>query len=231
MRKRLLSFLLIFALMLASAAMLSGCSGSDEKDKAKTETSEEVKDNSKDESSEEASEASEGTEDAQAESESVSDSGSSDKSSAKSDSKATKSKTSNSKNKNSSSSSNKKGTSSGNTSSGGSGSTGSSGSSGDSGGEAEGSYVTLSVDGAFAGRRIELSSGDSVYDVLKKSGVSIGADSSSMGVYVYSINGLKEGDKGPRSGWTYKVNGTMPPKSANAYFPKAGDSIRWVFVS
>lgn len=206
--------------MLTSAVMLAGCSGSDEKDKAKTETAEEVKDNSKDESS---SEASEGTEENQSESESVSDSGSSDDSTAKSGSKATKSKASKSKNKNNSSSSNNKGTSSG--------STGGSVSSGDNGGEAKESYVTLSVDGAFAGKRIELSSGDSVYDVLKKSGVSIGAESSSMGVYVYSINGLKEGDKGPRSGWTYKVNGTMPPKSANAYFPKTGDSIRWEFVS
>lgn len=206
--------------MLTSAVILAGCSGSDENDKAKTETAEEVKDNSKDESS---SEASEGTEENQSESESVSDSGSSDDSTAKSGSKATKSKASKSKNKNNSSSSNKNGTSSG--------STGGSGSSGDNGGEAKESYVTLSVDGAFAGKRIELSSGDSVYDVLKKSGVNIGAENSSMGVYVYSINGLKEGDKGPRSGWTYKVNGTMPPKSSNAYFPKTGDSIRWEFVS
>ena len=223
MRKRLLSFLLIFVLMLTSAVMLAGCSGSDEKDNAKTETSEEVKYNSKDESSSDASETSEGTEENQSESESVSYSGSSDDSTAKSGSKATKSKASKSKNKNNSSSSNKNGTSSG--------STGGSVSSGDNGSEAKESYVTLSVDGAFAGKRIELSSGDSVYDVLKKSGVNIGAENSSMGVYVYSINGLKEGDKGPRSGWTYKVNGTMPPKSANAYFPKTGDSIRWEFVS
>lgn len=213
MRKRLLSFLLIFVLMLTSAVMLAGCSGSGEKDNAKTETYEKVKD----ETSEEVSESSEATEEIQTESESVSNSGSS---ADKSGSKSSKSSLRKSQNKDNSSSSDKKGTSNG-----------SSGSSGDNGGEADKYYVTISVDNAFSGKKIELSSGDTVYDVLKKSGVSIGAESSAMGIYVYSINGLKEGDKGPRSGWTYKVNGDMPPKSANAYVLNPGDSVRWEFVS
>ena len=102
-----------------------------------------------------------------------------------------------------------------------------------SGSESEASQVdvTVSVDGAFTGRSITVQSGASVFDALKKTGLSVGSRNSIYGVYVYSINGLSEGDKGAGSGWTYKVNGTMPNKSADKYIVREGDSISWEYVS
>lgn len=102
-----------------------------------------------------------------------------------------------------------------------------------SGSESEASQVdvTVSVDGAFTGRSITVQSGASVFDALKKTGISVGSRNSIYGVYVYSINGLSEGDKGAGSGWTYKVNGTMPNKSADKYIVREGDSISWEYVS
>lgn len=43
--------------------------------------------------------------------------------------------------------------------------------------------------------------------------------------YVSSVNGLKEFDNGPFSGWMYKVNGTHIQKALNACTLKDGDSV------
>jgi hypothetical protein len=74
----------------------------------------------------------------------------------------------------------------------------------------------------------------SVYDALVKAtqaaGVELGARNSNFGTYVYEIDNLREKDAGPNSGWMYSVNGAVPPKSAAAYYPKEGDTIRWFYV-
>ena len=50
-------------------------------------------------------------------------------------------------------------------------------------------------------------------------------------VYVSGIDGLKEFDHGPSSGWMYKVNGTPPNIGAGAYRVKAGDQVIWYYVN
>ena len=45
------------------------------------------------------------------------------------------------------------------------------------------------------------------------------------------IDGLKEFDHGPSSGWMYKVNGTPPNIGAGAYRLKAGDQVIWYYVN
>ncbi|MFX3636223.1 MAG: S-layer homology domain-containing protein [Candidatus Pristimantibacillus sp.] len=72
------------------------------------------------------------------------------------------------------------------------------------------------------------------YSVLQTAasanGITIQARTTSMGIYVEGINGLKEFDKGPLSGWMYRVNGEFPGYSADSYTVKAGDRIEWVYT-
>lgn len=44
------------------------------------------------------------------------------------------------------------------------------------------------------------------------------------------INNLFEFDHGPRSGWLYRVNGSMHSKSAGAFTVNAGDVIEWLYT-
>lgn len=48
--------------------------------------------------------------------------------------------------------------------------------------------------------------------------------------YVTSINGLKEKDNGPSSGWMYKVNGSFPGSAAGKYTLNSGDTLEWVYT-
>ena len=48
-----------------------------------------------------------------------------------------------------------------------------------------------------------------------------------MGVYVTSINGIAAG---PKTGWTYSVNGSLPNYACSAYTLSDGDVIKWTFV-
>ena len=48
--------------------------------------------------------------------------------------------------------------------------------------------------------------------------------------YVSSINNLSEKNVGPKSGWTYRVNGVLPMMAANQYKVKDGDVIKWIYV-
>lgn len=72
------------------------------------------------------------------------------------------------------------------------------------------------------------------FDVLQKAanlnGISLQTRKTSMGMYVEGINGLKEFDKGPKSGWMYRVNGVFPEYASDAYSVKAGDRMEWVYT-
>lgn len=50
-------------------------------------------------------------------------------------------------------------------------------------------------------------------------------------VYIKSINGLSQGDKGPQSGWLYKVNGEFPSEYAAEYELDDGDKLEWVYTT
>lgn len=82
---------------------------------------------------------------------------------------------------------------------------------------------------------IEVNSSSTAYSVLrelaKQSGKSISTKGFGSTVYVSGIDGLKEFDHGPSSGWMYKVNGTPPNIGAGAYKVKAGDQVIWYYVN
>lgn len=82
---------------------------------------------------------------------------------------------------------------------------------------------------------IEVNISSTAYSVLrelaKQNGKSISTKGFGSTVYVSGIDGLKEFDHGPSSGWMYKVNGTPPNIGAGAYKVKAGDTIIWYYVN
>lgn len=82
---------------------------------------------------------------------------------------------------------------------------------------------------------IEVNSSSTAYSVLKElakqNGKSISTKGFGSTIYVSGIDGLKEFDHGPSSGWMYKVNGTPPKIGAGAYKVKAGDTIIWYYVN
>lgn len=82
---------------------------------------------------------------------------------------------------------------------------------------------------------IEVNSSSTAYSVLrelaKQNGKSISTKGFGSTVYVSCIDGLKEFDHGPSSGWMYKVNGTPPNIGAGAYKLKAGDQVIWYYVN
>jgi len=89
-------------------------------------------------------------------------------------------------------------------------------------------YIT--VDGYCSNKQVQLKGGESVYDILKKSGASVSARNTGYGLYVEGINGRFEFDEGPTSGWVYTVNGTRPSTSCSNYEVKSGDKIVWSYV-
>jgi hypothetical protein len=90
-------------------------------------------------------------------------------------------------------------------------------------------YIT--VDGYCSNKQIQIKGGESVYDILKATGVSVSARTTGYGLYVEGINGRFEFDEGPTSGWVYTVNGTRPSTSCSNYNVKSGDKIVWTYVT
>ncbi len=77
---------------------------------------------------------------------------------------------------------------------------------------------------------VEISEGDTVYDVLseicKKENIIFSAN---MG-YIEGINNLFETDFGDSSGWIYFVNGESPSVGCDSYELSDGDEIRWCYT-
>ena len=88
----------------------------------------------------------------------------------------------------------------------------------------------IAPNGKILSKKLTLDPGATVYDALKKSGVVVGASSSAMGKYVYSIQSLSEKACGAESGWVYSVNGTTPSASCSSYELKDGDTVRWRYT-
>ncbi|MHA6260445.1 S-layer homology domain-containing protein, partial [Sporosarcina sp. CAU 1771] len=81
---------------------------------------------------------------------------------------------------------------------------------------------------------VELQSGDTAFTLLKRvvdeKGISIDYSGSGTALYVRAIQGLREFNGGPESGWMYSVNGTFPNYSAGSYILKDGDVLRWQYT-
>ncbi|MBQ0004610.1 MAG: DUF4430 domain-containing protein [Clostridiales bacterium] len=89
---------------------------------------------------------------------------------------------------------------------------------------------SITING-WGSRTVNYQSGDTVYSILQRSGAPIQTENSVYGIYIVGINGLKEGDKGAGSGWTYTVNGETIWASADKATVNPGDSIVWSFVT
>jgi hypothetical protein len=72
---------------------------------------------------------------------------------------------------------------------------------------------------------VTVADGDSVYDVIKASGVTFVGKT-----YISSIGGLSEGDGGAKSGWMYSVNGAFPAIGITLYKVKDGDSVQFRYT-
>ncbi len=101
-----------------------------------------------------------------------------------------------------------------------------------------GAYVWLSVIGdkstgtLLSSRKVEIQDGDTPYSILIKTLGPGRVESSGSGAtaYVIGIDGLKEFDKGPLSGWMYSVNGVYKSVSADTVPLKNGDVVQWRYT-
>lgn len=97
------------------------------------------------------------------------------------------------------------------------------------------SITVIGINTTMMQGNIEVNSSSTAYSVLrelaKQNGKSISTKGFGSTVYVSGIDGLKEFDHGPSSGWMYKVNGTPPNIGAGAYKVKAGDTVIWYYVN
>lgn len=97
------------------------------------------------------------------------------------------------------------------------------------------SVQVIGVNSIMMQGNIEVNSSSTAYSVLrelaKQNGKSISTKGFGSTVYVSGIDGLKEFDHGPSSGWMYKVNGIPPNIGAGAYYLKAGDQVIWYYVN
>lgn len=95
--------------------------------------------------------------------------------------------------------------------------------------------ISVSVPSAVSGpsygpTSIEFNEGDSVFDILNKTGLKVNSSGRGTSIYVRGISGLKEFDEGPMSGWKYKVDGVFPGESAGSFEIKEGQQIEWVYT-
>lgn len=94
-------------------------------------------------------------------------------------------------------------------------------------------YLTVAGDKAMGNIvkhiKVVLHEGNTVYDALKNQVSGVVVSGSGEGLYVKSINGLAEFDRGPVSGWKYTVNGVEPQVSAGEYILHDGDELIWFY--
>ena len=75
-------------------------------------------------------------------------------------------------------------------------------------------------------KKMEFQEGDTVMDVLKRTGVDIDVSKG----YVAVIDGLYEFDCGKNSGWMYRVNGKFPNYMAAKCKLLDGDKVEWLYT-
>lgn len=97
------------------------------------------------------------------------------------------------------------------------------------------SIVISSSEVPLAPITTEIFAGETVFDVLKRvaaeNDVSLSYRDSTYGIYIEGINGLYEFDKGPESGWMYRVNGVFPSYSAALHVLQPGDRVEWLYTT
>lgn len=96
-------------------------------------------------------------------------------------------------------------------------------------------YVYLSIKGTngieyLTDKAIPYESGQTALSILINEDSTALIKNTEYGKYVYSIRGLAEFDRGPKSGWMYSVNGVFPGYSAELYQLKDKDVVQWVYT-
>ena len=115
------------------------------------------------------------------------------------------------------------------------------GNGGSTGGEVKSISVHVTVrtnDAQWVSDDYTITKGQSALDALKKAlkanGITCQTEDSQYGTYVQSLtrNGetLGELDKGPNSGWMYKINGKTPLVGIDAYGMEDGDELLFYYV-
>jgi hypothetical protein len=92
-------------------------------------------------------------------------------------------------------------------------------------------FKAVGVRKTFTNKKVKFVKGDTAYTLLQKSNLSIKKTGFGKFVYVTTINGLREKQYGPASGWTYRVNGKLPNVSSAVYKLKAKDHLEWRYVN
>ena len=82
--------------------------------------------------------------------------------------------------------------------------------------------------------KVDIESGDTVFDVLvkatSKKGVHMEYTGSGSSIYVEGINNLYEFDGGKDSGWMYSVNGVYTNYVCGPYKLKGNEVIKWNYT-
>lgn len=82
---------------------------------------------------------------------------------------------------------------------------------------------------------VEIEEGDTVLDALikgtKEHGIDLEYSGSGESAYVEGISGVYEFDRGPGSGWMYRVNGIFPNRGAGVVLVVPGDKVEWLYTT
>ncbi|QSF45765.1 DUF4430 domain-containing protein [Paenibacillus tianjinensis] len=94
------------------------------------------------------------------------------------------------------------------------------------------SVIGDSVKGTILpGTTVILNDGETAYSLLvRQLGSKVVSSGTGSDIYIRSIDGLGEGDRGPESGWMYSVNGEFPNYSAASYKLSNGDTVAWRYT-
>lgn len=105
----------------------------------------------------------------------------------------------------------------------------------------EGDFVTLIItddegNTMLEEQKVGIREGATVLDctryLLQKNKMQYEVTGAGSAVYMRGIDNLYERDKGPQSGWLYRVNGSFDDtsKSCGVYTVENGDRIEWVYT-
>lgn len=82
---------------------------------------------------------------------------------------------------------------------------------------------------------VELKDGDTVFDILKQvvkdNSIQMEYKGRKSSIYIQGIHNIYEFDKGPESGWVYRVNGEISQVSCGTHKLNDGDKIEWLYTT
>lgn len=93
-----------------------------------------------------------------------------------------------------------------------------------------GETCTITIQDQMQEAVYEIADGDTVYDILMKTGLAVSAKDTGNGMSIDAIEGVANGDRGKTSGWLFTVNGEMPMDYCDKVPVNDGDEIVWEFA-